>query len=233
MKPTLPWHPCWRSTPATNEELLDELFRQSGLYRDKWDREDYRERVLAMALDRDEFYSWVLRQPWNNLPRRLWPKALSRCRHQEGRKTQTQRLIEIAEAGEFGERQIIEPYVTIRVAIIGRTGGSAIPVFAVWLVGRYTRYIHSTPTDTAMKSALEVLEYKAMSGAVHEVYLRIARLEDRIYWDLGNEKWEAIEITAQGWRVIDRPPVKFRRTTIRLNCHILLRAATWRNCSGC
>jgi hypothetical protein len=63
-----------------------------------------------------------------------------------------------------------------------------------------------------MKSALDVLEYKAMSGPVHEVYLRIARQEDRIYWDLGNEKWEAIEITAQGWRVIDRPPVKFRRT---------------------
>ena len=41
-----------------NEELLDELFRQSGLYRDKWDRDDYRVSVLAKALDRDEFYSW-------------------------------------------------------------------------------------------------------------------------------------------------------------------------------
>lgn len=40
-----------------NEELLDEMFRQSGLYRDKWDRDDYRERVLAKAMDRDEFYN--------------------------------------------------------------------------------------------------------------------------------------------------------------------------------
>ena len=41
-----------------DEELLDELFRQSGLYRDKWERDDYRESVLAKALDRDDFYSW-------------------------------------------------------------------------------------------------------------------------------------------------------------------------------
>jgi putative DNA primase/helicase len=36
---------------------IDRLFRQSGLYREKWERRDYRERTIARALDgRTEFY---------------------------------------------------------------------------------------------------------------------------------------------------------------------------------
>ena len=41
-----------------NEELLDEVFHQSGLYRDKWQREDYRKRVIAKAMNRSDFYRW-------------------------------------------------------------------------------------------------------------------------------------------------------------------------------
>jgi putative DNA primase/helicase len=39
-----------------NEERIDKLFRQSGLYRQKWERDDYRALTLAVALDRDEFW---------------------------------------------------------------------------------------------------------------------------------------------------------------------------------
>jgi putative DNA primase/helicase len=40
-----------------DEDRIDNLFRQSGLYRQKWERADYRELTLAVALDRDEFWS--------------------------------------------------------------------------------------------------------------------------------------------------------------------------------
>ena len=33
-----------------------------------------------------------------------------------------------------------------------------------------------------------------------------------IYLDLADEKWRAVEIDATGWRVVDNPPVRFRRT---------------------
>ena len=37
---------------------IDSLFRQSGLMRDKWDREDYRDRTIAKALEgRTEYYT--------------------------------------------------------------------------------------------------------------------------------------------------------------------------------
>ena len=41
-----------------NPEAIDSMFRQSGLYRDKWERTDYREDTIAKAMDRDRFYDW-------------------------------------------------------------------------------------------------------------------------------------------------------------------------------
>lgn len=39
-------------------DQIERLFRQSGLYRDKWDREDYRQRTIEYALSQcQEFYS--------------------------------------------------------------------------------------------------------------------------------------------------------------------------------
>ena len=39
-----------------DEDRIDRLFRQSGLYRQKWEREDYRALTLAVALDREKFW---------------------------------------------------------------------------------------------------------------------------------------------------------------------------------
>ena len=39
-------------------DRIDAMFRRSGLYRDKWERADYREDTIAMAMDRDRFYDW-------------------------------------------------------------------------------------------------------------------------------------------------------------------------------
>lgn len=39
-----------------NEARMDQLFRASGLYREKWERADYRERTFGAALARVDFY---------------------------------------------------------------------------------------------------------------------------------------------------------------------------------
>ena len=39
-----------------DEERIVRLFSQSGLYRPKWERADYRALTLAVALDREEFW---------------------------------------------------------------------------------------------------------------------------------------------------------------------------------
>ena len=41
--------------------------------------------------------------------------------------------------------------------------------------------------------------------------LRVAGFGGKIYIDLADEKYQAIELDAEGWRIVDRPPVRFRR----------------------
>src|SRR5262249_39604481 len=49
-------------------------------------------------------------------------------------------------------------------------------------------------------------------GEEQPVELRVAGHAGRIYIDLGGADWRAIEIDEDGWRVIDDPPVRFRRS---------------------
>jgi hypothetical protein len=60
---------------------------------------------------------------------------------------------------------------------------------------------------------LNVIEAKAVFDAPERpVHVRVAGLDGALYLDLGDETWRAIEIDASGWRVIDTPPVRFRRS---------------------
>ena len=54
----------WTSDP----DQLDRLFRLSGLYRDKWERLDYRERTIARALERSETYTAPARPTVRPMP---------------------------------------------------------------------------------------------------------------------------------------------------------------------
>jgi hypothetical protein len=70
------------------------------------------------------------------------------------------------------------------------------------------------PSPTILKEELRTLEGKALfEGPEMPVHLRLAALEDRLYLDLTNDRWEVVEITPTRWRVVDDPLVKFRRTS--------------------
>lgn len=57
-----------------------------------------------------------------------------------------------------------------------------------------------------------MIEAKAHFDAPERtVYIRVGGLDGRLYLDLCEEAWRAVEIDATGWRVIDNPPVRFRR----------------------
>src|SRR5262249_2594877 len=45
------------------------------------------------------------------------------------------------------------------------------------------------------------------------VHVRVAGLNHKLYLDLGDRTWRAIELDADGWRHIDDPPVRFRRAS--------------------
>jgi hypothetical protein len=63
-----------------------------------------------------------------------------------------------------------------------------------------------------IRSALDLLEARALfDGPERTVHIRIAEHDGHIYLDLADERWRAVEIGREGWRVIGSPPVRFRR----------------------
>jgi len=82
-----------------------------------------------------------------------------------------------------------------------------------WLARRFFESTRGGPNSEALQSALSVIEARAhFDGPERNVHLRIGGMDGKLYLDLGDETWRAVEIDSSGWRVIDQPPVRFRRT---------------------
>jgi hypothetical protein len=84
--------------------------------------------------------------------------------------------------------------------------------FKRWLARRFYEATQGAPSSEALQSALNVIEAKAHFDAPERaVHVRVGGLDGRLYLDLCDETWRAVEIDTTGWRVIDNPPVRFRR----------------------
>ena len=84
--------------------------------------------------------------------------------------------------------------------------------FRRWLARCFFEATGGAPSSEALQSALNVIEAKAHFDAPERVvHIRVGGLDGRLYLDLGDATWRAVEIDATGWRVIDNPPVRFRR----------------------
>jgi hypothetical protein len=84
--------------------------------------------------------------------------------------------------------------------------------FRRWLACRYYEERRGAPSSEALQSALNVIEAKAHFDAVERiVHVRIGGAEGRVYLDLGDVLWRAVEISPDGWQVVSTPPVRFRR----------------------
>jgi hypothetical protein len=85
--------------------------------------------------------------------------------------------------------------------------------FRKWLAREYFNETTSAPNSDAIQSALNVIEARAHFDSVERaVYMRVGAHEGRMYLDLVDKCWRAVEISADGWRIVERPPIPFRRS---------------------
>jgi hypothetical protein len=76
----------------------------------------------------------------------------------------------------------------------------------------YYRETGKAPSSGIMQDVLGVLESRArFDGEARAVGVRVLGACGRVYLDLGDERWRAVEIGPDGWRVLADPPVHFRR----------------------
>jgi hypothetical protein len=84
--------------------------------------------------------------------------------------------------------------------------------FRHWLRRRYFEETGSAASAETVRSALDLLEARAQFDAPERmVHIRVAEYDDRIYLDLADSDWRAIQIGPDGWQVVTSPPVRFRR----------------------
>jgi len=67
------------------------------------------------------------------------------------------------------------------------------------------------PGDEKMRKYLRVLEGRAcFEGELIPLNVRVSWHDGVIYYDLGD--WRAVRISADGWEIMDRPPILFRHS---------------------
>jgi hypothetical protein len=96
-----------------------------------------------------------------------------------------------------------------------------------WLRRKYYEAIGAAAGSGALTSAIDFVEARAQFEAPRRaIHLRVAEHDGRIYLDLADEQWRAIDIGPDGWQVITRPPVRFRRATGMLPLRMPIRGGS-------
>jgi hypothetical protein len=84
--------------------------------------------------------------------------------------------------------------------------------FRAWLHDLYRReFGHGAGGGTLADAVGDLGDRALRDGRRVETQVRVGGHDQRVYLDLGDASWRAVEIDADGWRLVDRPPVYFRR----------------------
>ena len=84
--------------------------------------------------------------------------------------------------------------------------------FRGWLRRCHYRATGEALSAGVLRSALDLLDARAQFDAPERaVHIRVAQYAGRIYLDLADACWRAVEIDPDGWRVVAAPPIRFRR----------------------
>lgn len=143
--------------------------------------------------------------------RRLEAKAVPRTPAQHAAQ-KTDRLVDLARAAELFHTPDGVAFADVTVdghretwAVDGRD-------FHRWLTRSFLDAERRLPAAEAVRDAIRTAEIEALAGSPERsVHLRVGGLDGRLYLDLGDAAWRVAEIDSKGWRIVDKPPLRFRR----------------------
>ena len=132
---------------------------------------------------------------------------------EDEKETQAEILINIASTMELFKTPTGECYATTDAEQCSRTFKIKSNDFKLWLTKEFYDLKGRPPAADSIAQALGVLESKALfEGEEKRLYLRVAKFNDSIFFDLANKKGQIIEIAHEGYRLANNPPNIFRRT---------------------
>ncbi len=106
-----------------------------------------------------------------------------------------------------------QPYTTVKIGAHHETMHLASRLFSDYLSREYYNAKKLVVGGSDIKDAVRVLTASARHhGPQHDVFIRLARVGQVVWLDLGRPEWDAVKITAEGWSIVADPDVKFRRS---------------------
>ena len=85
--------------------------------------------------------------------------------------------------------------------------------FRLWLVGAFYAAHRRAPGGQALEDGLRCIEASAVNeGRCFDTFRRVGEDGAGLYLDLGTPDWRAAAMTADGWTIVERAPVKFIRS---------------------
>jgi len=86
--------------------------------------------------------------------------------------------------------------------------------FTRWLGSEFYKLTQgkTVPGRESIKDAIGLFEGRAINeGEEHQLFNRVARTPDALWYDLADKDWRAVRITKEGWSVETSTPLLFRR----------------------
>jgi hypothetical protein len=111
-------------------------------------------------------------------------------------------------------RQDAEAYASIKIDGHRETWAIRSSGFRYWLIGEFRRRFQDVASSSDISDALNAIAAEAIhGGAEHRVAVRLAEHNDAIWFDLCDEQWRAVKITAKSWSIVagDAVDVRFIR----------------------
>ena len=109
------------------------------------------------------------------------------------------------------------PYAHVNINGVGMTLPLRSTYFKTWVAGLLWTKEEKVPGTQAVYSALNVLCKMAYEGPTFKLWNRAAPSDNGGFWlDMCDDKWRAIQIDRDGWRVVDNPPILFKRYSHQL-----------------
>jgi hypothetical protein len=128
---------------------------------------------------------------------------------------QTDALLGIVlESAELFHTEDGSTFADIEIAGHRETWNTKSKGFRRWLARAFMEETGGAPNSDAIGAAMLAIESKAQfDGPEREVFVRVGGANGKIYLDLVDDAWRAVEIDATGWRIVDEPPARFRRSS--------------------
>lgn len=105
-----------------------------------------------------------------------------------------------------------EPFVSVAVKGHVEHWPIASRTFRDLLSYRHRQETGKMLSATALEDQCRALSGEALfEGDMHKTFLRMGEAGRTLYLNLGDADWRGVAIDAQGWQVIDRPPVRLQR----------------------